>query len=181
MANRPRPKALDHQIAFNVIPRIDRFVDDAYTVEEQKVRQETCKIMHAPEIRLSATCVRVPVYVSPQRGSPYGVSTAPCLRKKPRELLKDMPGVKVLDDPEQGAYPMPWDVTGTDDVFRGADPARLFPPQRPGDVDSGRQSAERSGPQLNPNRRRAGVPEMSQTLVSRAVRQASLTFRQFAE
>ena len=112
------PKALDHQIAFNVIPRIDRIVDDGYTVEEQKVRQETCKIMHAPEIRLSATCVRVPVYVS-HSAAVHIEFQRPMSPEEARELLNDMPGVTVLDDPEQGAYPMPWDVAGTDDVFVG--------------------------------------------------------------
>ena len=112
------PQALDHQIAFNVIPRIDRFLDDGYTVEEQKMRQETQKIMHAPEIRLSATCVRVPVYVS-HSAAVHMEFQRPMPPEEARELLRAMPGVTVLDNPAQSAYPMPWDVTGTDEVFVG--------------------------------------------------------------
>ena len=116
--NAVNPQALDHQIAFNVIPRIDRFLDDGYTAEEHKMRQETQKILHAPEIRISSTCVRVPVYVSHcavvhmEFQRPMGADEA-------RQLLQVMPGVTVLDDPAQSAYPMPWDVTGTDEVFVG--------------------------------------------------------------
>ena len=113
-----KPNALAQQIAFNLIPRIDNFLDDGYTVEEQKVRQETCKIMRAPEIRISATCVRVPVYVS-HSAAVHMEFQRPMSPQEARELLSAMPGVKVLDDPEQSAYPMPWDVTGTDDVFVG--------------------------------------------------------------
>ena len=113
-----RPKAIEQQIAFNVIPRIDRFLDDGYTWEEQKMRQETAKIMHAPEIRVSATCVRVPVYVT-HCVAVHLEFQRPMSPEEARELLDAMPGVKVLDDPAQSAYPMPWDVTGTDDVFVG--------------------------------------------------------------
>ena len=113
-----RPQALDHQIAFNVIPRIDRFLEDGYTVEEQKMRQETRKIMHAPEIQFSATCVRVPVYTS-HSAAVHMEFERPMSPEEARQLLGAMPGVQVLDDPAQSAYPMPWDVTGTDDVFVG--------------------------------------------------------------
>ena len=113
-----KPQAISHQIAFNVIPRIDSFVDDGYTFEEQKMRQETCKIMHSPEIRISATCVRVPVYVS-HSAAVHMEFQQPMSPEEARELLAAMPGVKVLDDPAQSIYPMPWDVTGTDDVFVG--------------------------------------------------------------
>ena len=113
-----RPQAIDQQIAFNVIPRIDRFLDDGYTWEEQKMRQETGKIMHAPDIRFSATCVRVPVYVT-HCVAVHMEFQRPMSPEEARELLDAMPGVKVLDDPAQSAYPMPWDVTGTDDVFVG--------------------------------------------------------------
>ena len=113
-----QPRFLDHQIAFNVIPRIDRFLDDGYTVEERKMIQETRKIMHAPGISISATCVRVPVYVS-HSSALHIEFQRPMSPQEARELLASMPGVKVLDEPDQGLYPMPWDVAGTDDVYVG--------------------------------------------------------------
>ena len=113
-----RAEALNHQIAFNVIPQVDRFLEDGYTFEEQKMRQETQKIMHAPEIRLSATCVRVPVYVSHSAALHIELER-PMRPEEARELLAAAPGVTVLDDPSKGEYPMPWNVAGTDDVFVG--------------------------------------------------------------
>ena len=113
-----RAQALNHQIAFNVIPQVDRFLEDGYTFEEQKMRQETQKIMHAPEIRLSATCVRVPVYVSHSAALHIELER-PMRPEEARELLAAAPGVTVLDDPSKGEYPMPWNVAGTDDVFVG--------------------------------------------------------------
>lgn len=115
---RPSPQALPHQIAFNVIPRIDDFMPDGYTREEQKMREETRKIMHAPGISVSATCVRVPVYVS-HSASVHLELERPMAPEEAREVLRDMPGVVVVDEPEQGRYPMPWDVAGTDDVYVG--------------------------------------------------------------
>ena len=112
------PKALPNQIAFNVIPRIDAFLPDGYTREEQKMRDETRKIMHAPGIAVSATCVRVPVYVSHSAALhlEFEGSVSP---EQARGVLKDMPGVKLLDSPGDELYPMPWDAEGTDDVFVG--------------------------------------------------------------
>ena len=112
------PQTLAHQIAFNVIPRIDSFLPDGYTREEQKMTQETQKIMHAPEILLSSTCVRVPVYVS-HSAALHLEFERPISPADAREILEDMPGVKVLDRPEENLYPMPYDVAGTDQVFVG--------------------------------------------------------------
>ena len=111
-------KSGEGQIAYNVIPQIDRFLDTGYTVEEQKMRQESQKILHAPEIQISATCVRVPVYIS-HSASVHIEFTRPMPVDEARELLTAMPGVTVLDNPEAGEYPMPWDVAGEDDVFVG--------------------------------------------------------------
>ncbi len=112
------PSALPNQIAFNVIPRIDSFLPSGYTREEQKMADETRKIMHAPEIAVSATCVRVPVSVS-HSAALHLEFTRPMPAAEVRELLSRMPGVRVLDDPEKGEYPMPWDVAGADEVFVG--------------------------------------------------------------
>ncbi len=113
-----RPRALDQQIAFNLIPRIDSFLDDGYTFEEQKVRNETRKIMHAPDIQISATCVRVPVYVS-HSAAVHMEFDQPMAPEEARRLLSAMPGVTVVDNPAHSVYPMPWDAAGTDDVFVG--------------------------------------------------------------
>ncbi|MCH2520147.1 MAG: aspartate-semialdehyde dehydrogenase, partial [Dehalococcoidia bacterium] len=106
------------QIGFNVIPHIDRFLDDGYTNEERKMMQESRKIMHAPDIAISATCVRVPVYVS-HSAAVHVEFERPMSPGEARELLEAAPGVTVLDDPAKAEYPMPYDVTGTDDVFVG--------------------------------------------------------------
>ncbi len=106
------------QIAYNVIPQIDRFLDSGYTMEEQKMRQETQKIMHASNIQVSATCVRVPVYIS-HCAAVHLEFERPMAASEARQLLAEMPGVTVMDDPDSGQYPMPWNVAGQDDVFVG--------------------------------------------------------------
>ncbi len=106
------------QIAYNVVPQIDRFLDTGYTFEEQKMRQEFWKIMHAPEIQISTTCVRVPVYIS-HSASVHIEFTRPMPVDEARELLAAMPGVTVLDNTDAEEYPMPWDAAGEDDVFVG--------------------------------------------------------------
>jgi aspartate-semialdehyde dehydrogenase len=111
-------RALDHQIGFNVIPQVDRFLDDGYTAEERKMIQETRKIMHSPEVLISATCVRVPVFVS-HSAAVHVEFERPMAPEEARELLSAAPGVTVLDEPDRGVYPMPWEVAGTDDVFVG--------------------------------------------------------------
>ena len=112
------PRHQPKQIAFNVIPQIDSFLDSGYTREEQKMIDESRKIMHAPDIRVSATCVRVPVMVSHSAAVHIETERAMNLNDI-RAMLMDMPGVTVLDDTGAGNYPMPWDVAGEDDVFVG--------------------------------------------------------------
>jgi aspartate-semialdehyde dehydrogenase len=112
------PASLPHQIAFNVIPRIDSFLDNGYTREEQKMIDESRKILHAPHLAISATCVRVPVYISHSAAIhvEFERSVAP---EEARQALSRMPGVTVLDDPDRGVYPMPWDAAGKDEVLVG--------------------------------------------------------------
>ena len=112
------PEALPNHIAFNVIPHIDVFLDNDYTKEEMKMFHETRKIMHAPDINVSATCARVPVF--------YGHSEAvvietekPITPDEAREILKNAPGVILEDDPKNNVYPMPIEVAGKDEVFVG--------------------------------------------------------------
>ena len=106
------------QIAYNLIPQIDRFMDSGYTYEEQKMRQESQKILHDADLQISATCVRVPVYVS-HSAAVHLEFDRPVSVGEAREALASMPGLTVLDDPANAAYPMPWDVSGEDDVFVG--------------------------------------------------------------
>ena len=112
------PKAQPHQIAFNVIPRIDSFGEDGYTKEETKMINETRKIMHMPDMAVSATCVRVPVYIS-HSAAVHVEFEDPISPDDARRLLSEMPGVRVVDDPGAGGYPMPLDAAGGDDVLVG--------------------------------------------------------------
>ncbi len=112
------PKAQPHQIAFNVIPRIDSFGEDGYTKEETKMINETRKIMHMPDMAVSATCVRVPVYIS-HSAAVHIEFDDPISPNDARQLLSEMPGVRVVDDPGTGGYPMPLDAAGGDDVLVG--------------------------------------------------------------
>ena len=111
-------KSEEGQVAYNVVPQIDRFMETGYTFEEQKMRQESQKILHAPEIQISATCVRVPVYIS-HSASVHIEFTRPMAVEEATKLLNAMPGITVLGDQDTGEYPMPWDVAGEDDVFIG--------------------------------------------------------------
>ncbi len=112
------PEQYPYQIAFNVLPQIDSFLESGYTVEEQKMAQETRKIMHAPEMALSATCVRVPVTVGHSEALHVELDR-PMEVAEARSLLKAFPGVTVVDDPTDHGYPMPVDAAGRDDVFVG--------------------------------------------------------------
>ena len=112
------PHVFSHQIAFNVLPEIDVFLDNGYTREEQKIVEETRKIMHAADIAISATCVRVPVYF----GNSEAVNvdfTLPFSPEEARTILAEAPGVSVLDDSSVSFYPQPWAATGSNHVFVG--------------------------------------------------------------
>ncbi|PKQ16334.1 MAG: aspartate-semialdehyde dehydrogenase [Actinobacteria bacterium HGW-Actinobacteria-7] len=107
-----------HRIAFNCIPQIDVFLDDGSTKEEWKMVVETQKIMHAPDMRVHATCVRVPVLRCHSESVNVEFS-APVALKVAREALSNAPGIIVLDDPATQTYPMPAMLEGTDDTYVG--------------------------------------------------------------
>jgi aspartate-semialdehyde dehydrogenase len=112
------PHVYPHQIAFNVLPEIDVFLDNGYTKEEWKMVEETHKIMHANDIAISATCVRVPVFISHSESVNLEL-TNPVSVQDVRRILSQSPGVKVLDDPVISLYPQAWAAAGTDEVFVG--------------------------------------------------------------
>ena len=115
----PEPRVYPHRIAFNVLPQVETFKDgDDYTTEERKMMAETRKILGAPEIRISATCARVPVYTG--HSESVNVETRdPLSPDECRELLSNAPGMVVVDDPANGVYPLPTDAAGRDDVLVG--------------------------------------------------------------
>ncbi len=111
-------KVFPHQIAFNCIPHIDVFLENDYTKEEMKMVNETKKIMEDDSIRVTATCVRVPVFVG--HSESINIETErPVSPEKARELLSEASGVEVVDDPEKALYPMPVDCSERDEVFVG--------------------------------------------------------------
>jgi aspartate-semialdehyde dehydrogenase len=114
----PQPRQFPYPIAFNLIPQIDVFQEGGYTKEERKMVNETKKIMGDPSIKVTATCVRVPVF--------YGHSEAVNIQtqkkisaEEARELLRQAPGVTVVDEPASREYPMPAMIAHTDDVYVG--------------------------------------------------------------
>ena len=112
------PKVFSHQIAYNLIPQIGGEQFEGYTSEEMKMQNEGRKIMHLPELRVSCTCVRVPVV----RSHSISVSVhfdKPVTVEQAREVLKDAPGVKLVDDLKNKQYPMPLDTSNQDIVFVG--------------------------------------------------------------
>ena len=110
--------AYPHQIAFNVLPHIEPFLDNGYTREEMKMVHETRKILHLPELAVSATCARVPVMVGHSEAI-HIEFTRPVRASEVRETLSAASGVKVLDDPASNVYPMAIEAEGRDEVFVG--------------------------------------------------------------
>jgi aspartate-semialdehyde dehydrogenase len=104
-------RTFPHRVAFNVVPQIGEFSEGGATDEEAGIASETRKLLGAPALRLSATAVRVPVYFG--HSASVNVSTEKKLTAaEARELLKKAPGLKVLDDPARGIYPMPMLAVG---------------------------------------------------------------------
>jgi len=112
------PKVYPCQIAFNVLPEIDVFLDNGYTKEEWKMAEETRKIMHVPDLAISATCVRVPVYTGHSEAVQVEFSQ-PMSVEEAKHILAQAPGVEVMDDPSARLYPYPTMAEGRDEVFVG--------------------------------------------------------------
>ena len=112
------PKAFPHQIAFNCIPHIDRFSENGYTLEEMKMIDETKKILNDTTIRITATCVRVPVF-SAHAESVNIETEQPLTASAVRHLLSEQKGIKVVDEPHKNGYPLNVDAAGRDEVFVG--------------------------------------------------------------
>jgi aspartate-semialdehyde dehydrogenase len=111
-------KVLPAQIAFNVIPHIDAFEGNDHTKEEMKCLNETRKIMKEPELAVTATCVRVPVFRC--HSEAVNIQTEKKLSaEEVKEIMSNAPGIKVVDDPSSGSYPLAINADGKDEVFVG--------------------------------------------------------------
>jgi len=106
------------EIAFNAVPQIDLFAEDGYTKEEIKMANETRKILHAPDIAISATCVRVPTFFG-HAMNVWAEFERPVSAAEARDLMATAKGVRLVDDPAAEQYPTPMDVVGTDEVLVG--------------------------------------------------------------
>jgi aspartate-semialdehyde dehydrogenase len=115
----PSPREYAHRIAFNALPHAGSFAaGEDHTDEERKLMDETRKILDDPQIRISATCVRVPI-VNGHSEAVNVQTRVPIAPERARELLREAPGVTVLDDPHAALYPLAIDASGKDDVFVG--------------------------------------------------------------
>jgi len=114
----PRTEIFPHPIAFNLLPHVDVFLDDGYTKEERKMENESRKIMHHPHLRVSTTCVRVPVY----RAHSVAINAEferPVTVEEAHEVLAKAPGLELVDEPLLQKYPMPLNVAGKDNCQVG--------------------------------------------------------------
>jgi aspartate-semialdehyde dehydrogenase len=110
--------AFQYQIAFNLIPHIDSFNEGDYTTEELKMKNESRKILHLPDLRVSCTCVRVPVLRSHSESLTIETER-PLSPDEARAILEKAPGVKVIDSPANKAYPMPLFASDQDLIHVG--------------------------------------------------------------
>ncbi len=113
-----QPAVYPYQIAFNVLPQVDSFLDTGYTKEEMKMENEGRKIMHHPDFRASVTCVRVPVF----RAHSVAISAEfekPITPELAREVLAKAPGLDLVDDPSKKVFPLPLDIAGKDNCAVG--------------------------------------------------------------
>ena len=119
VAGEPKTAAVyPHPIAFNALPEIDTFLDNGYTKEEWKVVAESRKILHLPELRISCTAVRVPVFVSHSEAVHVETRT-PITPERARQLFGGVAGVVVQDEPSTHDYPLATMAAGRDEVFVG--------------------------------------------------------------
>ena len=117
-ARRRRPRVYPHQIAFNALPQVDVFLDNGYTKEEWKVVTESRKILHLPDLRISSTAVRIPVFVA--HSEAVHVETVdPITPDRARTVFAAVPGVVVQDDPSTSTYPLATEAAGSDEIFVG--------------------------------------------------------------
>lgn len=113
-----QPEKFSHPIAFNCLPHIDVFMDNGYTKEEMKMVLETRKILHEPELPVTATCVRVPVFnghseaINLQFEKPFDLEEL-------KDVLKNAPGIIIQDDVQKDVYPIVEQVSGKDETFVG--------------------------------------------------------------
>ncbi|HHX77449.1 MAG TPA: aspartate-semialdehyde dehydrogenase [Firmicutes bacterium] len=107
-----------HQIAFNMVPQIDVFVEDGYTKEEMKMINESRKILNLPDLRITATTVRVPVEIGHSESVNLEFEE-PLPVEEAKEILRRAPEIVVMDDPAELDYPMPFYMSGRDEVFVG--------------------------------------------------------------
>lgn len=115
---KPTVAKFSAQLAYNVIPQIDVFTDNGYTKEEMKMFNETRKIMHAPDLSVSAMCVRVPVMRAHSEAI-WVETESPVTPQQASEAFAKAPGVTLLDNPAEKVYPMPLDIAHKDDVYVG--------------------------------------------------------------
>ncbi|MDF2946032.1 MAG: asd [Bacillales bacterium] len=108
-----------YQIAYNAIPQIDKFTENGFTYEEMKMINETRKIMHMEDLKVAATCVRIPVAVGHSESIYIEVEKEGVSTKDIQDLLRNSPGIVLQDDINEQLYPMPLTSTGSNDVFVG--------------------------------------------------------------
>ncbi len=113
-----KPEVYPHEIAFNVLPHVDDFLEDGYTKEERKMLNESRKILHDDTLRVSATCVRVPVEISHSESVQIEFESEVTAADAKR-VLADYDGVIVVDDPSKNEYPMALSAAGRDEVLVG--------------------------------------------------------------
>src|SRR5439155_10146452 len=112
-ASEIQPRVYPYPIAFNLLPQIDNFLEDGSCKEEAKMLHETRKIMHAPDVKVVATTVRVPVFCAHSEAVHVDF-THPISPPEARRILAEAPGVIVEDDPSRSLYPTPRPVAGRD-------------------------------------------------------------------